>query len=442
MSDPSEPLVSDDGRRIRSFWLWVLETLRLPAQPCGENLFEFPVPADRRRDFAGREVVRFTVQAGNEARPAAAEVLAVGSPLGDWLLDRLRASGPLVPAVPKRQPVSVHELARHLFAPYRVTGGSVRLSGCSLEDHPLLRYTYVVRGQDGDPGARLIHTYASPQREPIEPALLASLGVDELAPCPARPPRVSEEELGDWLSYGEQPRSLPAEGGRADFVVATVIWCKRARGKLRFELGDSSVEKPFGVWAQQLVDGVVAPPPFRCPVTGRESYHVAATDDGRITVAESIARCEGSGRRVLDADLETCAVTGRRVLGEFLRTCTVTGERVLADQLVPCAQCGQEVSPYALSRGRCLACRSLQAVPRDDPRLARILGEYPKLDRWTRWRLAETAGVYVLTASSLFRRLLLVLDKESLQASHVAEGFRLGRDWPEVPPPQWEEFLG
>lgn len=442
VSDPSEPSVPNDGSERPSFWLWLLETLQLPARPCEEGLFEFFVPASQRDDFDGRETIRFALRPIRGASGTSAEVLAAGSPLGARLLSRLKASGPFVPAVPKHQPVSVHQLAPHLFAPYRVTGGSVRLSGCSLEDHALLRYTYVVQGQAGDSAARLIHTYASPQRQPIEPALLASLRVDELAPCSARPPRVSDEQLGDWLSHGEQQVSLLAEGGRADFLVATVIWCKRAHGKLLFELGDRSAERPFDVWAQQLVDGVVRPPPFRCCVTGRESYHVIATDDGRITVAESIARCGCSGRRVLDSDLETCAVTGRRALSEFLRTCTVTGERVLADAVVRCAQCAQQVSPHALREGRCRACRSLQAVTRDDPRLARILGEYPKLDRWAHWQLAETAGVYVLTAASLFRRLLLVLDKESLAAAHVAEGFRLGRDWPQVPASQWEEFLG
>lgn len=440
--DPHQPLPLDAASQTQSFWLWVLETLQLSVRPCGDGQFEFSVPVGQRAAFDGRELIRFAWGAMPKANRMAVEVLAAGSPLGDRLLKSLKASGPLVHAAPRHQPVSVHELAPHLFAPYRVTGGTVRLSGCSLEDHPLLRYTYVVRGQEGDTAARLIHTYVSPQREPLDPALLTSLRLDDLAPCAARPPRVSVEELGAWLSYGEQQMSLPAGGDRADFLVATVIWCKRAHGKLLFELGDSFAEKPFDLWARQLVDGIAQPPPFRCSATGRQSYHVLATDDGRVTVAESIARCECSGRRVLDSELETCAVTGRRALGEFLRTCEVSGERVLAEQLVTCVQCGQEVSPHALSGGRCRACRSLQPVKPDDPRLARILGEYPKLDRWKRWRLAETTGVYVLTASSLLRRLLLVLDKESLEAAHVAEGFRLGRDWPEIPPSQWDEFLG
>jgi hypothetical protein len=333
-------------------------------------------------------------------------------------------------------------LAPHLFTPYRVEGGSVRLSGCSLEDQPLLRYTYGVRNDDADGGLRLEHVYASPEQQPIEEDLLAALRVNDLTPVTGRPPHLPDERLAAWLAHGERQVSRLASDRRADLLLTTVIWCKLASGKLLFELGDSSAERGFELWAQQLVDGAAQPPPFRCSATGRESYHLVATDDGRITVAESLARCEHSGRRVLDAELETCAVTGRRVLGEFLRVCSVSGERVLADELVGCPQCRQQVSPNAIAEGHCQACRSLQPVTPDDPRLARILGEYPKLDRWTRWQLAETASVYVLTARSLLWRLLLVLDKESLEATRVAEGFRLTREWPEIPPARWDEFLG
>jgi hypothetical protein len=420
----------------------VLDTLQLPAHGCGAERYEFAVPADQLEDFGGREAIQCRLGAVSNAGDERAEVLAAGSPLGDRLLGRLKKFGPVVHAAPKGQPVSVHELAPYLFTPYRVEGGSVRLSGCSLDDQPLLRYTYGVRDEDAGGFARLVHVYASPQQDPIEDSLLATLRVEELAPATARPPRVPDEELAAWLAHGERQVSLLAAGRRADFLLTTVIWCKRAHGKLLFELGDSSAERGFDLWAQQLVGGAALPPPFRCPITGRESYHVVATDDGRITVAASIARCEHSGRRMLDSELETCAVTRRRVLGEFLRGCSVSSERLLAGEFVSCTQCRQQVSPHVIAGGRCRACRSLRPVTPDDPQLARILGEYPKLDRWSRWQLAETASVYVLTAHSLLRHLLLVLDKESLQAARVAEGFRLAREWPEIPPAQWAEFLG
>lgn len=430
----------------QDFWLWVLDMLQLPARRCGAERYEFVVPADQLADFGGREVVRFrwddVVGADFRRTGTPAEVLALGSPLSDRLLGCLKRLGPVVHAAPRGQPVSIHQLAAHLFTPYQIEGGSVRLSGCSLEDQPLLRYTYGVRNGDAEEGLRLEHAYASARQQPIEEDLLAALRVHDLTPVAARPPRLPDEKIAAWLAHGERRTPRLAGERRADFLLTTVIWCKRANGKLLFELGDSSAERSFDLWAQQLVDGTVLPPPFRCAATGRESYHLAATDDGRITVADSIARCEHSGRRVLDSELQACAVTGRRVLGEFLRVCSISGEHVLAGELVSCAQCRQEVSPHVIWRGRCRACRSLRPVTPDDPRLARILGEYPKLDRWPHWQLAETASVYVLTARYLLRRLLLVLDKESLEVMRVAEGFRLTRQWPEIPPAQWDEFLG
>jgi len=460
----SESALPDACPAPESFWLWVLDMLQLPACRCGEDIYESAVPEGRREDFGGRNVIRFRWGAGagiaheqpveprsDEATCAAAasdpgdsrfEVLAADSPLGERLLSQLKKLGPLAHAAPCGQPVSVHELAPHLFAAYHVEGGSVRLSGCSLDDQPLLRYTYGVASEVAGEGLQLMHLYASAQQQPIEDDLLAALRVGELVPLAGRPPRVSEGELTAWLAHGERQAMLRNGSHRADFLLATVIWCKRAYGKLLFELGDSSAERAFDLWAQQLVDGVVMPPPFRCPATGRESYHVVATDDGHITVAESIARCEHSGARVLDSQLRTCAVTGRRVLSEFLRVCSVTGEHVLANELVACTQCRQPVSPRAVAGGRCLACRSLQRVTPDDPRLARILGEYPKLDGWSRWQLAESSSVYVVTAHSLLQRLLLVLDKESLEATRVAAGFRWGREWQEIRPEQWAEVLG
>jgi hypothetical protein len=445
------------------FWLWVLETLQLRAYHCGEDVYELVVPEGRRDEFEGREAIRFRCRAAGDPRTelpiesrsdlatcadaagsvdARVEILAANTPLGERLLDDLKKLGPLVHAAPRAQPISVHELAPHLFAPYDVAGGSVRLGGCSLDDQPLLRYTYAIGSHHDGDEIPLTHCYVTAEQERVEDSLLAALRVDELIPFNGRPPRVSDGELAAWLAYGEQQATWHKGERRAALLAATVIWCKRARGKLLFELGDSTAERVFDVWAQQLVDGTVRPPPFRCPVTGRESYHVVATDDGRITVAESIAQCEYSGVRVLDSQLQTCAVTGRRVLGEFLRVCSVTGEYVLADELVVCTQCRQQVSPHAIAGGRCQACRSLQRVTPDDPRLARILGEYPPLDSWSRWQLAESSRVYVLTAHSLVRRLLLVLDKESLEATHLAAGLRWGREWPEIPRAQWAEFLG
>jgi hypothetical protein len=71
-----------------------------------------------------------------------------------------------------------------------------------------------------------------------------------------------------------------------------------------------------------------------------------------------------------------------------------------------------------------------------------VLGEYPRLNRWSHWRIAETATAYILTSAYFFYRLLLVIDKESLAIWRMAEGPRLAGRWTDVPEDQWPEYLG
>jgi hypothetical protein len=61
--------------------------------------------------------------------------------------------------------------------------------------------------------------------------------------------------------------------------------------------------------------------------------------------------------------------------------------------------------------------------------MARILGEYPQLDAWRRWFMSETAEVYVLNASGLAKRLLLVLNKDSLEVLRLAKRGAFSANW-------------
>ncbi|MFO7904054.1 MAG: hypothetical protein R6U98_15430, partial [Pirellulaceae bacterium] len=54
------------------------------------------------------------------------------SPLARWLLGELRQVGGPLHAAAARQPLSVHELAEHLFAQYTVDNGHMHLAGCRL----------------------------------------------------------------------------------------------------------------------------------------------------------------------------------------------------------------------------------------------------------------------------------------------------------------------
>jgi hypothetical protein len=224
-------------------------------------------------------------------------------------------------------------------------------------------------------------------------------------------------------------------------VAVAVIWCKYAWIKLAFEIDDQTDHLEFSGWARMIVDGSLKAPPFACPQTRVESYHVAATDDGRITAAEAIAVCEQSGKRLLASELTTCAATGKQVAPALLVRCPVSGKRISRTSLVECGMCRQLVSPKTVRGGRCSACRHPKPLNKADPRMARVLDEHPGLDSWGRWRISETETVYVLIASALLRRLLVVIDKESLEPLRVATRSALGAKWSDMPPIPREELL-
>ena len=73
--------------------------------------------------------------------------------------------------------------------------------------------------------------------------------------------------------------------------------------------------------------------------------------------------------------------------------------------------------------------------------MARMLHEHPLLDRWHHWRISETATVYILVACGWFRRLLAVVDKESLELKRLATANRLATAWNVVDPSQHEYVL-
>ena len=126
---------------------------------------------------------------------------------------------------------------------------------------------------------------------------------------------------------------------------------------------------------------------------------------------------------------------------ELVETCPVSGRRVVGSQMVECRTCRQRVSPATTQWNQCAACRGLQPVSKADPRVARLLHEHPPLDRWSSWRISETATVYVLTAAGWLKRLLVVVDKTSLELRHLATGSRLLAGWHPVDPDQYEHVL-
>ncbi len=439
----------------RELVLWLLQAVGLRVHPRGTGglyTVDLPQPLDEAtlaahpgRHLVGKRIA-FTPGAGQpEAVPgdsAPAELVSWQSPLLQWLFAQLEPATRLLQAAAARQPMSVHELAEHLFAQYQVDGGQMHLAGCCLEDRPFLRLTYLQGARDGA-APRFVHCFGTDDGELLDAALRRELELDELLSLESRAPRVDESLVRRWTELIDRQFTAQVEqGGDLQLVAITLVWCKYAEGKLAFTIGKRVAELPFSGWGRMLASRRLLPPPYACPLSGRSSYHLAATDDGRITVAEAIGSCAESSQRVLASELSCCAVTHRKVLPEYLQECPCTGEQVLRSILQPCSICQQPVSPTALEDEQCLACRSLQPVPRDDPALAELLQHYPQLARLRNFKRAETRAVQIVAGHSTWKRLLVVFGKPDRQVVHLAIGGRFSRGWTTATDAQREDWLG
>jgi hypothetical protein len=284
------------------------------------------------------------------------------------------------------------------------------------------------------------NVFVTPDGTLVENKLVEALQLDDLVPASGPRPKLEENDVARWLEAAKTvARELVSED-EYELLASTIVWCKFAEGKLSFVIGESTAELTFSGWAQMLAKDKQEPPMFTCPVTGKSSYHITATQDGRMTVAEAMACCEESGRRVLETDLITCEFSGKKALPEYFETCPVSGQSIARSLFETCLMCRQSVSPGVLKNGRCKACRELKDVRREQPRIARLIIQYPKLDGWNKWQISETAKVYVVTARRGFRRLLLVLDKGDLSVLHLATGSTLRPNWKELPKDEWAEY--
>jgi hypothetical protein len=322
---------------------------------------------------------------------------------------------PIVHVLPPGPLPTVARIAERLFPAYTLDGGRVHLAGCTLDDRLLVRVHASLASQ---PCEFLVDR----EGRDVDPTLAESLGVRDAVTTEKAPP-LAARQLDAFLTHGlalvEQRLSTDV-----DFQLhsITAVWCRYVEGKLRFTFGEASADLPFADWAQTLVA-----PPFVCPYSGQRGFHLAATDDGRVTLAEQIARCEETGCRTLADDLVRCTVCGRRVQAELAAVCPVTGRQVLRRLQVACTMCGQQVSPTAIKNGRCEACRSLHAVDKTNPPLARLLAQHPELNCWRWWHAAETRAVHIFRGSGFLRQILIVADKDSFAIKRQATGNRLKR---------------
>ena len=366
-------------------------------------------------------------------------------------LETAAAQKPSISAKIPRQPApSIAELSAKLYAAYRVDGGSVRLAGCELQPRPILhRILHATSDSAGDKtpiSAAIVEIKSSPNSDvhsgqqieqfvtllgqPLDAATVADLGLNDLLKLD-KPPRFSSDEV---RLVAELLQSSSDSEGATD--AAEIIWCRFASGKLRFTIDDQFVDVPFADWLARLV-----PPPLACPHSGRSTFHVAAIDDGRIVAAEAIATCEITNQRMLQNDLVTCNVTGKKVAAELTEVCPATGQPVLRSEMVECPTCRNRVSPQAIARDRCRICREPPTLIKTDSRIAPIFATHPGLNRWHHWKMAAGPQTYMLEACSLWRQLLIVLDRQTLKPLRVAGRSRLQRLWTDLPQSEWPEVL-
>jgi hypothetical protein len=315
---------------------------------------------------------------------------------------------------PRAAAPTVAELSSRLYAAYEIANGSVRLAGCTLEPQPVLHC-------DGK--------FFTATGERLSDTMVDELGLTDLI-VDNKPPRVATEDIERWTAVAKQAINSDA----TDFEI---VWPRWAAGKLKFVIGEQSVELPFADWAARL-----APPPFVCPLSGKSTFKLAITDDGRIAAAEAIAACDETGRRVLESELVTCTATGKRVLIELTEICPASNVPVLKKALVECPTCKSKISPKAIADGGCPLCAKSETVAGSDSRLCLVIGQNPKLERWRNWQLAETPRSYVLEARGLLKRLRLTVDKQTLEPLRLAERLNLRKTWSEVPQSQWNDSLG
>lgn len=423
----SVAIVPDSPHRegIADFVRWALSQLELSwSETNGRG--RLSLPEGDRAAFGGRAELQL---AFDESSGRDAESLDPDGPFVTWLVDRLRATGPIVHVRPCEQPTAVAEVASRLFAAYTVEGGQIHLGGCQLVDVPFLRLSFAAN-ENGRIVVR--HVFVANDGASVPDEVATELGLLDVEPIYKFPPRIDDAALSALISAGRRiaAKSSTTRDPSATIVeplATTVVWVKHTNGKIQFTVGETTVDLPFAGWASLL-----EAPAYVGEHSGVSGYHLAATDNGRIDIAEQIVACQHSGRRVLAGELVTCCVTGKRVLAEFTDNCPVAGNPALVDQFATCAVCRQRVCRGVLAEQTCLACREMSKIKKDDPRLVWIMGEHPGLQRWKRWQLSETEQAYIACGEKLLKRLLVVVDKHSLAVLHLAIASRISPIWTTV----------
>jgi hypothetical protein len=355
---------------------------------------------------------------GNEA--TSAQSLDADGELVQRMLTALEDERRVLHLCPVEQPSRVTEVSEAILSAYEVENGRKHLAGCTIDDRPLLRLTFFDNSE-------LTCLHFLPDSKPVDGHLVAGLHLDDVVPHECQREWGTIDDVAfRWIE------SAKREAGRAGFLSASMVWCKYAIGKVTISVDGQSVEVPFAGWTSLLGSRSLRPPPYKCPETGIESYQLSVDDEGHLTATEAISVCFDTGRRLLLSHMKTCPDTQLTAQHDFFEICAATAEQVHHSAIALCSICQQGVRISQLYHQTCPTCRNLKVLRKVDPTIARILGEYPRLDRWKKWRFAEGKTLCVLVGSNLFHRILLVMDRENLDILRTAKSTRFSRTWTDV----------
>ena len=332
------------------------------------------------------------------------EPIDLDSRFGTWLVKRLRAVGPAVHVRPNDQPTAVNDVASRLFAAYRVEGGQIHLGGCQLTDLAFLRLSFAA-SEDGRPCVR--HIFVSHDGTTVPDELASRLGLLEVEPILKFPPRIDDAALNALIAAGRRiaaksSSSRDPSATTVEPIAQAVVWVKHASGKLQFTVGETTVENPFSGWAR-----IIEAPPYVAEHSGTSSFHLAATDDGRIDAADQNRSCELFGRKVLANELVILLRNRQTCVGRVYRTLPRRRRACSRRTLRTCAVCRQEVSQAVLDRES--VCAVAANCPRSRKTTRAWSGFWANIPAWTAGAagdLQKPAEVYIRTGRRLKRLLV------------------------------------
>ena len=414
---------SNHCEQTADFVRWSLAQLQINFRES-PGLLRVQLPEFDHSAFDGQAEIELALDKPNDQETQ--ESLDWNSRFGLWLCKRLLAGAPALHLRPHEQPNAVKDISERLLKAYRVDGGNVHLGGCQLTDYPFLRLSFAAN-DNGDCSLR--HFFVALDGSSVSDKLAKELCFSNLERIKKLPPRIDSTTLDTMIATGLRTAAKMStvrdpSAVVVDPVLVSLIWVKRASSQIQFTIGDATTTLSFSGWAKLL-----RAQPYIAAHSGASTFHLAATDDGRIDAHEQISTCQQSGQRVLLQDLVTCSVTQKKVMAEHTQICPVSGQPALHSEFSACNVCRQSVSKGVLETKICKACHTLVKIKKDDPRLVWILGEHAGLARWGHWQFAETQHVYIAQASSFLKRLLVVVDKESLAICHMATASRMSSDW-------------